>query len=255
MDQERLVDPFSNDDQMEFQNFMLSSAEEELITGKLNPELPLPVTQSQPQQSQAFWTLAYWQQYFNINTTDLTDRMLGTVSTKSFSTILNSNPDLYGPFWIPTTVIFLLFASSTVATSISSNRIDISILTFAAIIVYSYLAIMSGLIYAIARYHKLTLQLFTVLNVFGYGMAIWMPVSLLCIIPVDIIRWLVVSAAFASSSIIYLIVAFFLVRTLKPLLDEMKACNVVLALVILAQAALSLVFKIGFYFFPIVVAK
>ncbi len=47
-------------------------------------------------------------------------RVLGALlPTTSFMDIIGGNPDFYGPFWVPTTVIFVLFATSTVAESIA----------------------------------------------------------------------------------------------------------------------------------------
>lgn len=34
--------------------------------------------------------------------------------------VLNNTPDLYGPFWIPTTLILVLFLSSSLSSSIAA---------------------------------------------------------------------------------------------------------------------------------------
>jgi protein YIPF1/2 len=154
-------------------DFMLSSAEEDLLAGKIPTaskepppvELPMPVQQQQQQQQQqsqdtsAFWTFAYWQKYFNVDTKDVTTRMLSSLwPLTSFSTV---SADLYGPFWIPTTVIFCLFATSSLAESIARtwagkemNVFDITVLSYASITVYSYVIALPALIYFIGRYFK-----------------------------------------------------------------------------------------------------
>lgn len=63
---------------------MLSSAEEDLLAGKISsgpakpneapvPLLPPPVQQAQPTQTNtsAFWTMEYWKQYFNVDSKDV----------------------------------------------------------------------------------------------------------------------------------------------------------------------------------------
>jgi hypothetical protein len=64
---------------------MLSSAEEDLLAGKIPApqkelatiapiqELPLPVVQQQQANPSAgFWRIEYWQHYFNVDTKDVT---------------------------------------------------------------------------------------------------------------------------------------------------------------------------------------
>ena len=62
---------------------MLSSAEEDLLAGKIPApqkqpatiapiqELPLPVQQQQPSPAAGFWRMEYWQHYFNVDTKDV----------------------------------------------------------------------------------------------------------------------------------------------------------------------------------------
>lgn len=76
-----------------------------------------------------------------------------------FIALLADNPDFYGPFWIPTTVIFTLFATSFVAISLSAKIdgaalpvLDISTLSVAAVSVYSYVLALPAFIYLIGRY-------------------------------------------------------------------------------------------------------
>ena len=39
----------------------------------------------------------------------------------NFLDVLDGNPDLYGPFWIATTVVFILFAGGTVSQYLSDT--------------------------------------------------------------------------------------------------------------------------------------
>ncbi len=40
----------------------------------------------------------------------------------NFLDVLDGNPDLYGPFWIATTVIFILFLGGTISQYLASER-------------------------------------------------------------------------------------------------------------------------------------
>jgi hypothetical protein len=56
------------------------------------------------------WQIEYYQQYFNVNTSDVTSRILGsmvpTFAQNYLLTKIRPNPDLYGPFWVSVTLIF-----------------------------------------------------------------------------------------------------------------------------------------------------
>ncbi|KAI8893389.1 hypothetical protein BC833DRAFT_531829 [Globomyces pollinis-pini] len=245
---------------------MLSTAEEDLIAGKINNNpinnntinnntiitntLPAPVTQQTP--TVAFWTVSYWSHYFQIDTNMVTDRMLAAiVPTKQFHTVLANNPDFYGPFWIPTTVIFVLFAASTVAESIANKfsktqyTFDITLLSSASVTVYSFVTLLPAILFAIAKWYKINqIGLVDMINLFGYGMSIWIPVSIVCILPSDILRWILVIVAVLVSTL-------FVVKNLKAVTAEVPDQSIVAFLVftaVIAQVGLGLLFK--FQFFP-----
>jgi len=49
-----------------------------------------------------FISVEFWQSYFDINQTDIKERILASLNPLSpkFSEIIWEKPDLYGPFWI-----------------------------------------------------------------------------------------------------------------------------------------------------------
>jgi protein YIPF1/2 len=78
---------------------------------------------------------------------------------------INNNPDLYGkwqphkgPFWIPTTVIVSLFATSSLAAAIAKKlngetyTFEITMLSFAAIAVYTFTLVVPAMIYFVGKY-------------------------------------------------------------------------------------------------------
>jgi cytochrome b subunit of formate dehydrogenase len=47
--------------------------------------------------------------WFNVDTAEVRNRLIGAVTPKKqWSDIVIDNPDLYGPFWIATTLVFLM---------------------------------------------------------------------------------------------------------------------------------------------------
>ena len=167
MDDDQLGLLDNQGDELEFQNFMLSNAEQELLDGKISaaPSNAPPLTLPPPVQQgsgKGFWNLEYWIQYFDVDTVDVIARMMSALNpTSNFNNLISGNPDLYGPFWVPTTVIFVLFATSTVAESIAkiaSNdtnyQIDITMLSFAAGTVYTYITLLPTILYFVGKYYK-----------------------------------------------------------------------------------------------------
>lgn len=129
------------------------------------------------------------------------------IPQKSILAEIADNPDFYGPFWIPATVVFCLFATSTVAQSIAHREanqqyiVDITMLSFASVAVYTYVLAVPAIIYALAKYYKANaVKLFDLINVYGYGMTIWIPTSIFCVLPFDFTRWILVIIAFIVNS-------------------------------------------------------
>ena len=57
--------------------------------------------------------MAFYQQYFDVSTKEVRNRILGSMfprldKASEFYESIRANPDLYGPFWISTTLIFTI---------------------------------------------------------------------------------------------------------------------------------------------------
>jgi hypothetical protein len=162
--------------------------------------------QQQQQASGGFWTLDYYKKYFDINTQDVVERTTAAVfPKKDFFALVSVNPDLYGPFWIPTTVIFLLFACKNISQYISASiagsdyTFVISDLSWAFSSVYGYVTVIPLMSWGICRYYHLPLTLLQLVDLYGYGIAIWLPVAVLSIVSNEIFRYVLVGLAFVLS--------------------------------------------------------
>jgi hypothetical protein len=95
-------------------------------------------------------------------------------------------PDLYGPFWTLTTLVFTLFLSSSLAASISSYlsgpdqqyTYDFQLLSIAVSIVYAYGLGLPVLLWLALRYLGVgEWSIVEAVAVWGYGQFVWVPVS------------------------------------------------------------------------------
>jgi hypothetical protein len=93
---------------------------------------------------------------------------------------------------------------------IGEYSFDITLLSLAALTVYGFTLSMPAILYAICRYSKADqVFLFDLINIYGYSFAIWIPVSFLCVIPSELLRWVFCFVAFLQSGIESLISIFF----------------------------------------------
>jgi hypothetical protein len=202
-----------------------------------------------------FWTVEYYQQYFDVDTQTVLKRCYSTLiptSTSYAATHLNPSPDLYGPFWTLTTLIFTLFLSSSLAASISSYLsdptaeafdYDFKLLSIAVTLVYSYGLALPILLWLALRYLGVgEWSVVEAVAVWGYGQFVWIPVSILCVAPNWIFRWTMVGAAFGLSG-------YFLVVNIYPILAtaEAKATRLIIIAIAMLHAGLALTFKLMFF--------
>lgn len=96
---------------------------------------------------------------------------------------LNSQPDLYGPFWIATSVVFSVFVCSSLAGSLAAyiagkpHIYDFTLLSFGAFVIYIYAFLCPALVWASTKYFGCQPSLLEIINYYGYGLTIWIPVS------------------------------------------------------------------------------
>ncbi|KAJ7784960.1 hypothetical protein DFH07DRAFT_907660 [Mycena maculata] len=217
--------------------------------------------QDQGKPAGGFWTVEYYQPYFDIDTKTVLKRCYATLlpsSSDYLSTHLNP-ADLYGPFWTLTTLIFTLFLSSSLGASISSflsepgeaYGYDFGLLSGAVSLVYAYGLGLPVLLWAALRWLGVgEWSVVEAVALWGYAMFVWIPVSILAVIPVPLLRWSLVALAFALSG-------FFLTRNIYPILAaaEAKATRLLIVLLAVLHAGLALSFQVLFFSYYVVPPK
>src|SRR6266536_3512176 len=90
------------------------------------------------------WTLSFYSQYFDVDTSEVLRRCTSALYPRtSFLDLMEGNPDLYGPFWIATTVVMILFLTGTISQYLSRRHekhfeYDFKLLSGAAGLIYGY---------------------------------------------------------------------------------------------------------------------
>jgi len=207
-----------------------------------------------------FWAVEYYQPYFDIDTKTVLRRCYLTLLPHRASTFLSVHltpaADLYGPFWTLTTLIFALFVCSSLASSIAvylsdpssspDNAVieyDFTLLSTACGIVYAYGLGVPILLWLALRYLGVgEWNIVEAVALWGYGQFVWIPVALLCVIPVSLVRWILVGLAFLLSG-------YFLVVNVYPVLAsaDAKPVRLIIILLVVLHAALALSLKVLFF--------
>lgn len=236
----------------------------------------------------SFWKIEFYQQFFDIDTKQVLLRMSNTLvpmnppdflmdrnwhgnsgggilATRDETVfeeagiVLNRRPDLYGPFWITTTLWITLAIVSNIMNKIAFERsqdsivngtkapaadwmYDFKMASVACVTMYSYCFGMGAIVWGLMKWKSLPVSYLDALCLYGYSMFIFLLVAILCMIPVTMLQWLFVIVGGAWSSL-YLLINFWTVW--KVALERGWFIGVV-ALVLIAHMGITMSFK--FYF-------
>ena len=142
--------------------------------------------------------LGYIGKYFNVELRDLKLKLKGALIpfNKSFYQSIEINSDLYGPFWIYTTIIFLIalianFSAYFLAKDKNNFVYDYNHVPHAVFIIYGFGFGAPFILWIISKFvFRIDIDLLTNMCIYGYSYTILVPILLICIIPYKIISTL-----------------------------------------------------------------
>eukprot|EP00048_Salpingoeca_helianthica_P024396 m.32064 g.32064 ORF g.32064 m.32064 type:complete len:257 (-) comp9362_c0_seq1:1772-2542(-) len=214
--------------------------------------LPPPTGQTTP-SGPSFSSLEYYQQFFDVDTEQVVSRITSACwpFRDDFLTRIKDRSDLYGPFWISTTLVFVLAMAGNIVefrmledTARGEWRYDFSKVTLAATTIYTYVNMVPLLLWAYMRW-KLGSgpSLLEIVCIYGYAMFVYIPVAFVCIL-----------SSSAMMRLVFIVVALglsggSLVANFARTLSGSAAANrtLLLSLVALAHGAVALGFQMYFF--------
>ncbi|KAM9845112.1 protein YIPF1 isoform 1-T2 [Aulostomus maculatus] len=184
-------------------------------------------------RSTPFWTFEYYQKFFDVETHHVKERIIGSVLPwpgKNFIHVyLRRNPDLYGPFWICTTLVFAIAISGNISNFLVhlgkpnyTYTPEFSKVTIAATAIFSYawlvpLGFWSFLLWRNNKIMNLVSYSFMeIVCVYGYSLSIYVPAVILWIIPFEWLRWCSIMVALCLSGSVLVITLLPAVRDDHP---------------------------------------
>ena len=188
--------------------------------------------------------------YFDVELNDIKQKLKGSLIpfNKSFYQSIETNSDLYGPFWIFTTIIFLIALIGNISSYMHSENkekfvYDYNHVPHAIFIIYGFGFGAPFTLWLIMKFlFKIDIDLITNICIYGYSYTILIPIILICIIPFKLISTLAL-LYFLIHSCTCLFYNMYLVIQQKA----QKSKYVVLGL--LGGIQLLLFFFLKFYFF------
>ncbi|KAK7945256.1 hypothetical protein WMY93_000984 [Mugilogobius chulae] len=214
------------------------------------------------QKDAAFWTFEYYQKFFDIDTHHVKERIIGSVlpwPRKNFvHTYLRRNPDLYGPFWICTTLVFAIAISGNISTFLSKlgkpnykYTPEFQKVTIAATAIFSYawllpLALWGVLLWRSNKVMNLVSYSFIeIVCVYGYSLAVYIPAVIIWILPYAWLQWLSIVVALCLSGSVLVMTFWPAVRD-----DHPKVYIIILATIVTFNVLLAVGCKMYFFSKP-----
>uniref|UniRef100_A0A7S3D6J1 Protein YIPF n=1 Tax=Palpitomonas bilix TaxID=652834 RepID=A0A7S3D6J1_9EUKA len=202
----------------------------------------------------SFFHVAYYQPYFDVDTKDVSARLISSLLPLKGPVVDDSNEvDLYGPFWVSTTLIFLMAISAYFAQFLEEytnyngegeynwmydyGKIPAGALTF-----YGYIGLIPLILWGVGKFHSLGFKFISLVCVVGYKFVAFIPVSILCFIPSEIVRWILVVLLLAHT-------CWYDWISLGSLINQAPKRVMIILWSGIAVANLALILEMKLYFF------
>ncbi|KAL0558352.1 hypothetical protein IC582_002914 [Cucumis melo] len=218
---------------------------------------PISGSDESTQQGGGGWLRTFavssYKQYFDVDTSDVLERIKDSLFPfrGTFNERTADTPDLYGPFWICTTLIFVAASIGTFVTYLAHKlqkkdwNYDINLVTWSAGLFYGYVTIVPLGLYVILKYFSVPSGLVQLLCLYGYSLFVFIPALCLSVVPLEIFRWVIAGVAGFMS-------ATFVALNLRAHIKSAgERWFLIVASIFLLQLALAVILKL--YLFTVTV--
>lgn len=144
-----------------------------------------PGSQPSASSKRFLWSIGFYQQFFDVDTDQILLRCRSALFPRqNFLDVMEGNPDLYGPFWIATTVVVILFLTGTISSYLAHTgkghfAYDFKLLSGAAGLIYGYTMVIPLGLWAVLRWFgSESANVLECWALYGYANLIWIPVAL-----------------------------------------------------------------------------
>lgn len=145
-------------------------------------------------------TLNYWSEFFEIDQTELRLRVMATLNPikPSLAERIEEKPDLYGPFWICTTLIFMLLISESFWNVLNNmltskdkrNIFNFQQISWAVSLVYGAFLAFPMIFFVVNKLFGSSSSVLKCACIYGYSVFSLVLASFLSILPIKSFRYL-----------------------------------------------------------------
>ena len=185
--------------------------------------------------------------YYKITSKDFLVRVIQSVIpfNSKFYDIISSNPDFYGPFWIYTMFVVLVSSCGALTRTIQGRR-DLNFyqefIPTAALLIYFIGFFVPIFVSLLCKMFGGKINVAPVICVYGYSYTVFLPITIICSIPSQLLQWIFLAYAIVSSS------SLVIISIGKSIAQITKGKKVaIIVIIIIFQLILFCVLK--FYFF------
>ena len=194
-----------------------------------------------------FCCFAIFKKYFQITSQDFLLRFLNSLIpfNNKFQNLVKDRPDLYGPIWIYSSLIIIISSTGSLTRTFQGNNNKNFFQEFvpiAGVVIYGVGFGLPILIAFLMKMFGTSLTFVSVICTYGYSFSIFLPISIICVIQLDILQWVsLIYAVFSSTSL--LLVNYY--RLMGEYSRNKKF--LILIIVFIFQFGLLLFFKLYFF--------
>nr|SVE80941.1 EOG090X0CJ3 [Daphnia magna]SVE81555.1 EOG090X0CJ3 [Daphnia magna] len=179
-----------------------------------------PMALTSQENAPSMLTFAYYQRYFDVDTPQVKERLVWSFiprpSRDTLTHYIRPSPDLYGPLWICVTLVFCVAIMGNIADYLHSGgegqhwRYDFRKVSISASTIFSYALLLPLVLWLLLWWRRkegdqTPLGFIEIVSLYGYSLAIYIPISVLLTIPFPILQWtLVILGAALSGSVLVL---------------------------------------------------
>ena len=167
--------------------------------------------------------LRFLRPYYSVNFNDIKTRIKYSFLpiNNVFMEIADSNPDLYGPFWIYTTLIYVIAAGGALSYyfSNSSKNYFQMFVPVAGSILYSFGFGFPLALWICMKIFKLEMKYISLVCLYGYSLSCFIPVLFLCSTGFSWLQWILLIYGIGNSTVFILINLW---NKIKALEDKSK---------------------------------
>ena len=184
--------------------------------------------------------------YFKVTFNDIKFRLKSSfIPIKNdFMEIAEKTPDLYGPFWIYTTLIYVIAAGGALSyyfTNAVNNYFQLFV-PVAGSILYSFGFGFPLALWLCMKVFKLDMKYVSLVCLYGYSLTCFIPVLILCSSGFGWIQWILLTYGIANSTVFIIINLWNLINSLE---DKKK--YIFIGIVCGGQFILFLILKLYFF--------